>query len=90
MERFNFTWSFRAALGFWLGVVQPLAVAEPLAQPLKLQAATASSVYNGFTAAQAIDGTISADSRWTSAQDKDPAWLEVDLGGTHTLAGIHL
>ena len=90
MERFNFTWSFRAALGFWLGVVQPLAVAEPLAQPLKLQAATASSVYNGFTAAQAIDGTISADSRWTSAQDKDPAWLEVDLGGTHALAGIHL
>jgi hypothetical protein len=67
-----------------------LPAAEPAPQPLKLRAARASSVYGDFTADKAIDGIISDTSRWTSASSKAPAWLELDLGATHTLAGLHL
>ena len=58
--------------------------------PLPPRAATASSTYNDFAAAKAIDGLVSADSRWTSARTTGPVWLELDLGGEHTLAGLHV
>jgi hypothetical protein len=67
-----------------------LFAAEPAPPPLKLRAARASSVYGDFTADKAIDGVISDTSRWTSASSKAPVWLELDLGSTQTLAGLHL
>jgi len=57
---------------------------------LKLRGAKASSTYADYTAAKAIDGVISDDSRWVSKASRDASWLELDLGGTHKLAGIHL
>ena len=59
-------------------------------QPLKPAKATASSQMAKYPAAKAIDGAISDASRWVSEESDKPAWLEIDLGGRHTLAGVHL
>jgi hypothetical protein len=67
-----------------------IAQMNALPPPLKLLTAQASSVFAGFTPAKAIDGLISDDSRWVSQKSSAPAWLELELGGTHKLAGIHL
>jgi len=75
-------------LSFLMGV-STLGAATP-AQPLKPMAATASSTYGDFTAAKAIDGVVEADSRWTSERTNEPSWLELDLGGVHLLAGVHV
>jgi len=37
-----------------------------------------------------IDGKVTAHSRWVSATQSLPAWLEIELGATRKLAGIHL
>jgi hypothetical protein len=58
--------------------------------PVKVRSARASSTYENCTAAKAIDGIINDASRWVSQPSTSPAWLEVDLGGMHKLAGIHL
>ena len=59
-------------------------------QPLKAAKATASSQMEKYPASKAIDGTISDASRWVSEASDKPAWLEIDLGGRHTLAGVHV
>lgn len=67
-----------------------LAQTKAVSAPLKPRSAKSSSVYADCTAAKAIDGIIGDDSRWVSQKSPTPAWLELDLGGTHKLAGIHL
>jgi hypothetical protein len=52
------------------------------------KAATASSQESAaFPAANAVDGN--AGTRWSSAFS-DPQWLQVDLGGTHSICGVTL
>jgi hypothetical protein len=52
------------------------------------KAATASSQESAaFPAASAVDGN--AGTRWSSAFS-DPQWLQVDLGGTHSICGVTL
>ena len=58
--------------------------------PLKPQAAKASSTYEKYGAAKAVDGEISDASRWISKKSDQPAWLEISLGATQKLAGVHL
>ena len=59
-------------------------------QPLKVRSAKASSTRDKNTPAMTIDGVISDSSRWVSQASATPAWLELDLGGTHKLTGVHL
>jgi hypothetical protein len=80
---------FLRACTYALAGCAALSAATPVA-PLRPRAATASSTYGNFAAAKAIDGTVSAESRWTSARSPAPHWLELDLGGEHTLAGLHV
>lgn len=58
--------------------------------PIKPASATASSEQGKNKAAKAIDGEVSDASRWISEASKEPAWLVVDLGESHRLAGVHL
>jgi hypothetical protein len=58
--------------------------------PLKPQGAKASSTYEKYGAAKAVDGEISDASRWISKKSDQPAWLEITLGTTQKLAGVHL
>ena len=58
--------------------------------PLKPRQATASSTFEKNTPDKAIDGVISDASRWVSQKATGPAWIELDLGASHKLAGIHL
>ena len=50
-------------------------------------AATSSSIINGNTAANAVDGNTGT--RWES-QYSDPQWLQVDLGSTQTICQVSL
>ncbi|MFO1492149.1 MAG: hypothetical protein U1F77_19410 [Kiritimatiellia bacterium] len=43
-----------------------------------------------YSASKAVDGTISDASRWVGEPSDKPAWLEIDLGDRHALAGVHL
>ena len=52
--------------------------------------ATASSSGKGGEPGLAVDGMISDTSRWFSQTSKDPAWLELDLGGRRALSGLHV
>ena len=63
---------------------------NPAKQPLNIMGAKASSTYADCAVSRAVDGVVSDDSRWVSRKSSAPAWLELDLGGTHKLAGIHL
>ena len=68
-----------------------LAVAQPSAPaPIQPKSASASSQQLRHPAAHAIDGKAGDDSRWLSRPSNEPAWLIVDLGGRHRLAGVHL
>ncbi|MBI5692082.1 MAG: discoidin domain-containing protein [Verrucomicrobia bacterium] len=67
-----------------------LLAADPGPQPVPLRSANPSSTYGDFTAAKAIDGVISDTSRWTSAQSRAPAWLEIQLAETTALLGLHV
>jgi hypothetical protein len=58
--------------------------------PLRIQTARASSSRDNSAAGQAIDGVITDESRWVSQASPEPAWLELDLGGVHKVAGVHL
>ncbi len=58
--------------------------------PIAPVSATASSSRDSYPAAKAIDGKISDASRWVSEASASPAWLEIDLGASRKLAGIHL
>jgi hypothetical protein len=82
---------FTLALSLLL-VVHQSSMAQPSSAPtaLKVLAATASSTFADFTAAKAIDGIISDESRWVSQKSSAPAWLELTLGDRQKLAGIHL
>jgi hypothetical protein len=62
----------------------------PGATPLKPVNVRASSTHEKYAPEKAIDGVISDASRWVSATSEDPAWLELNLGVTGPLAGIHL
>jgi hypothetical protein len=67
-----------------------LAATAFAAEPLKPRAARASSEFKGYPAKLAIDGKVSDASRWVSAASDQPAWLEVELGATRELGGVHL
>lgn len=75
------------AFAFCLGNVD---AAPTPPNPLKPQAAKASSTNGNYIPAKAIDGVINDNSRWVSQASGNPAWLELDLDGVHKLAGIHL
>lgn len=80
-----------STLVFGLAVANVAAAdSTPVNTPLKVRSAKASSTFAGFTPAKAIDGVVSDDSRWVSQKSSVPAWLELELGGTQKLAGIHL
>ncbi len=59
-------------------------------QPLKAVGARASSAMAKYVAAKAVDGVVSDDSRWVSEKSDAPAWLEINLGATQKLSGVHL
>lgn len=63
--------------------------AQP-AQPVRAVGAKANSTWSKATADLAIDGRIADDSRWISNKSQGPLWLEIDLGGTHALGGVHV
>jgi hypothetical protein len=73
-----------------LAISTGAADSTPAKQSLNILGAKASSTYADCTAAKAIDGVISDDSRWVSQKSAAPAWLELNLGGAQKLAGIHL
>ena len=73
-----------------LALLTAAANAAPTVSPLKPKAASASSQIPKYPPANAIDGKISDNSRWVSENSDKPAWLVIDLSGTHKLAGIHL
>jgi beta-glucosidase-like glycosyl hydrolase len=52
------------------------------------QPVTASSYVGGNAPAAALDG--STTTRWEATQGVDPAWLQVDLGGTASITGVVL
>jgi hypothetical protein len=62
-------------------------VRSDLLQPV---GATASSEMEEYPASNAIDGIISNASRWVSRASHEPAWLEIDLGNSQHLAGVHV
>ena len=72
-------------------VATGLLAAEPAPRPVALRSALASSTYGEFTAAKAIDGVVDDNSRWTSSRiPAGPWWLEVELGETASLFGVHV
>ena len=80
-------------LGTAFCAVPPLASAANTGlteTPLKIRSARASSTLEHYFAGQAVDGVISDESRWVSQKSTSPAWLELDLGATSRLAGVHL
>lgn len=83
--------SFKYPLTILLAsVTAVMAQNKPVQTPLKPVGAKASSTYENHTAAKSIDGVITDESRWVGKASREPSWLELDLGGTHKLAGIHL
>lgn len=52
---------------------------------------TSDSSYGTFTGDKAVDGVVSDDSRWVSANTSGPHWVEIDLGQMRTIgsAGIY-
>lgn len=72
------------------GMLAAAAAGDSGVKPIKPKGATASSTNTKYAASRAIDGVISDDSRWVSQESESGAWLEIDLGGVHTLAGVHL
>ncbi len=66
------------------------ASAAPAPKPLKVKSAAASSSLPKYTAANAIDGKITDDSRWVSEKSTEPSWITLDLEEKRKLAGIHL
>lgn len=74
---------------FALSAVGLLAAGAP-PKPLPLHRATASSTYGEFTADKAIDGLVTDASRWTSNLSRAPSWLEIELGETSSLLGLHV
>jgi hypothetical protein len=84
---------YQFALALWsLLLVHQLSMAQPSPAPtaLKVRSAAASSTFADCSAAKAVDGIISDDSRWVSQKTSAPAWLELNLGSRQKLAGIHL
>ena len=73
-------------LGF-LALLSAAAVAAPAIKPLKPIAASASSQLPKNPATNAIDGHATDNSRWISEPSDQPAWLIIDLGSKHPLAG---
>jgi len=80
--------SFSSFLLLSSSMVFPLHAAAPA--PLVPVAARASSSIADYPEAKAIDAVVSDASRWVSKKDDAPSWLEVDLGASHKLAGVHL
>jgi hypothetical protein len=74
------------ALGLVMGVAPAGALA---AEPIRAKGAVASSENPRYKARLAIDGKVSDDSRWVSGVGV-PAWLAVDFGAEHALAGVHV
>lgn len=52
--------------------------------------ATGSSSMKDYSAENVIDGIVSDESRWVSEPFEQAAWLEIDLGITVQLSGLHL
>ncbi len=65
-------------------------VQTSFAAPLQPVAARASSCMDNCPASKAIDGDTSDASRWISKKTDQTAWLEIDLGKTQKLAGVHV
>jgi F5/8 type C domain len=64
--------------------------APPVRDPVQVKSAKASSALPAYPASLAIDDRVSDPSRWVSRPSKDPSWIELDLGNTQRLGGIHL
>lgn len=83
--------SILVVLGLLVSAInRDVAAATADGRALPVMGAKASSTYADCTVSRAVDGVVSDDSRWVSRKSSAPAWLELDLGGTHKLAGIHL
>ena len=85
----NFSHSSTPIFPVFLGLMVATA-ADGAPEPLKPKSAGASSANPRYPAALAIDGKVNNESRWVSSASADPAWLVVDLGAKHKLAGVHL
>lgn len=72
------------------GVIFILPSSAEAATPIKAVGATASSVNEKYSPDKAIDGVINDASRWVSAPSETPAWLDLNLGVTGKVSGIHL
>ncbi|MBM4155424.1 MAG: hypothetical protein FJ221_10415 [Lentisphaerae bacterium] len=77
----------------WLPIlaIGSMSLAAPEAPtPLKAAGVRASSAMAKYAPEKAVDGVVSDDSRWVSEKSDAPAWLEIELGATQKLAGVHL
>lgn len=54
------------------------------------KAVTVDSTYGSYAGANAVDGVVSDDSRWLSANTAGPHTLDVDLGASYSLICAHL
>jgi hypothetical protein len=66
------------------------AAAPPRPQSVPVKSAVASSELASYPASLAIDGKVNDRSRWVSKESEAPSWLEIDLGTTRRLGGVHL
>ena len=64
--------------------------AAPALAPVKPVTAKAESENPKYPAKNAIDGTVSDDSRWVSQPFTQPVALEIDLGSPQKLGGAHI
>lgn len=67
-----------------------LSVSVLAGEPLEPRSARASSELEKYPAKLAIDGKVSDASRWVSRASDQAAWLEVELGASRELGGVHL
>lgn len=72
------------------GMMTVLSAAQSEIKPLKIQSARASSQFERYSPAKAIDGKISNDSRWVSAPSAAAAWIEFQLEKPAKMGGVHL
>ncbi|WP_434445679.1 glycosyl hydrolase family 8 [Lentzea sp. E54] len=83
--------SVLGVLGLVLGLLAAGTTSATAADPLvsRGKAVTASSVEaTGLEADKAVDGSTST--RWASLEGRDPEWIRVDLGSTHSVSRVRL
>jgi len=80
----------RAWSVFLCGFCATLHAQLPRAMPLPAVGASSNSTAGDQGPARVIDGVITEESSWISVSGVSPVWLDVQLEGVHTLAGLHL